>query len=101
MSEESSEPVYSSSVYGLKNAIRDIEGIPVEYQIISRDGVELCDSSPLSESENLKLSIDLEGGSPHCSVGSSFVCYFRCMCCFSGIDGDWKNCQWFCLKCGI
>jgi hypothetical protein len=101
MEEDSSAPLYPSSVYGLKSVIRDTEGIPVTYQKISRNGVELSDSASLSEHDDVKLIVDLEGGSPHCSVGSSFVCYFRCMCCFSGIDGDWKSCQWFCLKCGI
>jgi hypothetical protein len=90
----------NSSTHHLKKVIFDAEGIPVEYQRLYRGETELSSDVPLSSSDELRLMVELRGGDPHFKT-TDFVCYFRCMCCFSGIDGDWKSCQWFCLKCGI
>lgn len=77
--------------------LNSIPGSPCEYQSIRMNEKELSSDFPLANNSRVQLSLTLDGGSPHFSAGS-FVCYFRCMCCFSGIDGDWKSCQWFCFK---
>jgi len=92
--------VKEGRIQDLKEAIRDSDGIPIEYQKLFQGEREMTADVPLFSSDVLLLSIDLKGGDPHCNAGD-FECKFRCMCCFSGLDGQWKKCQWFCLKCGI
>uniref|UniRef100_A0A7S4NDB5 Ubiquitin-like domain-containing protein n=1 Tax=Paramoeba aestuarina TaxID=180227 RepID=A0A7S4NDB5_9EUKA len=90
------------TVKGVKSAIFDLEGIPIEYQQLSRGKTKLSSDAPLARDDNISLTlIDMDGGDPHFDCGNSFVCIFRCMCCYSGIDSEWKKCQWFCCKCGI
>mmetsp|Transcript_35024 Transcript_35024/g.98770 ORF Transcript_35024/g.98770 Transcript_35024/m.98770 type:complete len:111 (+) Transcript_35024:24-356(+) len=84
----------------LKSLICERLGAPVEYQELHFQGNKVSGDAPLCSGE-YEVSYTLVGGDPHCKLDDNFVCYFRCMCCFSGIDGDWRSCVWFCLKCGI
>eukprot|EP01101_Sappina_pedata_P000318 TRINITY_DN10333_c0_g1_i1.p1 TRINITY_DN10333_c0_g1~~TRINITY_DN10333_c0_g1_i1.p1 ORF type:complete len:141 (-),score=51.48 TRINITY_DN10333_c0_g1_i1:111-533(-) len=104
-----------SSVSQLKQAIWDLEGVPPKYQTLSCNGVDVNDDDSLDifepsgddnedliDSEGIvKCSYQgLDGGKSPYLRCERFVLYLRFMCCFIGADGQWDECQLFCVKCG-
>jgi len=91
------------TIASLKKRIHDSEGVPAQYQILAYSNEQLDDSAHLhdigdGEALDLELHYALAGGGPGVHTGG-FECKFRCMCCYSGIDGEWERCQFLCVKC--
>jgi len=98
------------NVAAIKKIIHDHSGIPIEYQNLAHvENTMLDDSAPLESlsmgQDELSLHLLYKisgsgafGGGPSIRV-VDFECFFRCMCCFSGIDGEIEKCQWLCVKC--
>eukprot|EP00009_Paramoeba_aestuarina_P008116 CAMPEP_0201520644 /NCGR_PEP_ID=MMETSP0161_2-20130828/12013_1 /ASSEMBLY_ACC=CAM_ASM_000251 /TAXON_ID=180227 /ORGANISM="Neoparamoeba aestuarina, Strain SoJaBio B1-5/56/2" /LENGTH=108 /DNA_ID=CAMNT_0047919097 /DNA_START=131 /DNA_END=458 /DNA_ORIENTATION=- len=62
------------TVKGVKSAIFDLEGIPIEYQQLSRGNTKLSSDAPLAKDDSISLMIvDMDGGDPHFKCGDSFV----------------------------
>ena len=82
---------------------------PETSSLCIRQGEKLADQADdvtlttIATSERVDLELRLlnvSGGGNVCDISTKqFECMFRCMCCFSGIDGNWNKCQYCCLHC--